>query len=266
MAAMTVTSQRPALVDLVRTIVVVLLAVLQIVVSALAGTGGVGEPIGVVARDYATPLLAAGWAFAIWAPIYAGFLAYAVYQALPGQRGRQIHREIGWWLAVSAVLNAGWVLSFGAGWLPLAELMILALLVALAVVFGRLTRQPAESVLERVVLRGTVALYTGWVSFATALGTAATGVWVGLPGTGALAAIAAVVVLLAVAVIASWVVLSGTAVVGYAFAAVWAAAGIALNDPPAGVVVAGAIAIVVVIAATTRRLTTAGNPMRAAWG
>jgi hypothetical protein len=87
-----------------------------------------------------------------------------------------------------------------------------------------------------------------------------------LPGTGALAAIAAVVVLLAVSVIASWVVLSGTAVVGYAIAAVWAAAGIALNDPPAGVVVAGAIAIVTVIAAATRRLTTAGNPVRAAWG
>src|SRR5262249_34355410 len=78
--------------------------------------------------------------------------------------------------------------------------------------------------------------------------------------------IAAVVVLLAVSVIASWVVLAGTAVIGYSAAAVWAAAGIALNDPPAAVVVAGAIAIVVIIASTTRRLTTAGNPMRAACG
>jgi benzodiazapine receptor len=266
MAAMTVTSRRPVHADLVRSILVVMLAVLQIVVSGLAQSGFTHASIGAVAREYATPLLAAGWAFAIWAPIYVGFLGYAVYQALPAQRGRQLHREIGWWLAFSAVLNAGWVLAFGAGWVPLAELLIVLLLVALAVVFGRLSRQPAESVLERVVLRGTVALYTGWVSFAIALGTAATGVWMGLPGTGVLAAIAAVVVLLAVSVIASWVVLAGTAVIGYSIAAVWAAAGIALNDPPAAVVVAGAIAIVVIIASTTRRLTTAGNPMRAAWG
>jgi hypothetical protein len=55
-------------------------------------------------------------------------------------------------------------------------------------------------------------------------------------------------------------------VVGYAAAAVWALAGIALNDPPPAVVVTGAIAIVVVLAATARRITTAGNPQRAAWG
>lgn len=263
---MTVTSQRPALADLVRSAVVAVLAVVQIVVSGIGGSGVTGESVGVVANDYDTPLLAAGWAFAIWAPIYAGFLAYAVYQLLPSQRGRAIHRETGWWMAASAVFNPAWILAFGARWLPLAELLIIALLVTLAVVFGRLSRVPASGVAERVVLRGTVALYTGWVSLATVLGTAATGVWLGLPGEGALASIAAVVVLLVAAAIVAWVVISGTAVVGYAAATVWALAGIALNDPPAAVVVAGAVAIVIVVAATTRRITTAGSPARAAWG
>jgi benzodiazapine receptor len=91
-------------------------------------------------------------------------------------------------------------------------------------------------------------------------------VWVGLPGTGALAAIAAVVVLLAVTAIVCWAVLSGAAIVMFAAGAVWAIVGIALNDPPAGVVVAGAIAIVSVLAATARRISTAGYPTRAAWG
>lgn len=264
---MTVTSSdRSARLDLVRGGLLALLAVVQIVVAALAGGGASGESVGTVARQYATPLLAAGWAFAIWAPIYAGFLAYAVYQLLPRQRGRQVHRETGWWLVASTVFNAGWVLAFAAGWLPLAELLIIGLLVSLAFVFGRLSRIPAESVVERVVMRGTIALYTGWVSLATALGTAATGAWIGLPGTGSLATIAAVVVLVAVAAIVCWVVLSGTAVVGYAVAAVWASIGIALNDPPPAVVVAGAIAIVAILAATTRRITTAGSPVRAMWG
>ena len=267
MKLMTVaSSHRSALTDLVRSAAVMLFALVQVVVAVFVGSGTAGEPIGDIARRYATPLLAAGWAFAIWVPIYLGFLAYAVYQLLPGQRGRQVHRETGWWLLVSAVCNAAWLLSFGAGLVPVAELLLIVLLVSLAVVFGRLSRLPAESVVERVVLRGTVAVYTGWVSLAVVLGTAATGAWIGLPGTGALAAIAAVVVLLAVTAIICWAVLAGTAVVGYAAAAVWAIAGVALNDPPAGVVVAGAIAIVAVLATTTRRLTTAGNPRRAAWG
>ncbi len=263
---MTVTSARSTRLDSVRSGLVALLAVVQIVVSTLGGNGALGESIGSVAQDYRTPLLAAGWAFVIWLPIYLGFLVYAGYQLLPRQRGRKIHRRTGWWLAASAVLNPLWILAFGSRWILLAEVLIIALLVVLAVVFGRLSRDTATDVVERAAFRGPIALYTGWVSVATVLGTAATGVWAGLPGDNALATVAAVVVLLAATGIVAWVVLSGTAVVGYAAAVVWALAGIALNDPPPAVVVAGAIAIVVVLAATARRLTTAGNPLRAAWG
>jgi translocator protein len=263
---MTVTSQRSALLDLVRSGLVALLAIVQTVVSALAGRGALGEPIGAVARDYRTPLLAADWAFVIWAPIFLGFLGYAVYQLLPAQRGREIHRRTGWWMAASAVFNACWVLAFGTRSVLLAELLIVALMVVLAVVFGRLSREPAADVVERVAFRGPIALYAGWVSLAVVLGTAATGVWAGLPGDNALSTVAAVVVLLAVAAIVAWVVLSGTAVIAYAAAVVWALAAVSLNDPPAAVVVAGAVAIVVTLAATARRLSTAGNPPRAAWG
>jgi hypothetical protein len=258
---MTVLSPGTTRADLVRNVVVALLAITQVVVAAVAG-----DAIGSIARQYPTPLLAAGWAFAIWTLIYAGFFGYAVFQAMPGQRARQVHRNTGWWMAASAVFNIGWVLAFGAGWLPLAQLMIIGLLVSVALVFGRYIRTPAEGVAERVVARGTVALYAGWVSMATPMGAAATGVWIGLPGAGALAAIAAVVVLLAVTAIVSWAVLSGTAVVPFAVGAVWAIVGIALNDPPSAVVIAAAFAIVVVLAATARRISTAGYPVRAAWG
>jgi translocator protein len=264
--AMTVTSQRSALTDTVRSVVVAVLAVVQVVVSGIGGIGGVGDSVGEVARAYPTPLLAAGWAFAIWGLIYLGFLAYAGYQLLPSQRRRAVHRETGWWLAASAVFNAGWILSFSARWLPLAELMIIGLLVSLAVVFGRLSRTPAAGAVERVVLRGTVAVYTGWVSVATVLGTAATGVWIGLPGDGALATVAAVVVLLAATAIVGWVIVSGTAVVGYAAAVVWALTGIALNDPPDAVAGAAVLAVLVTLAATARRVSTSGNPRRAAFG
>ena len=77
-----------------------------------------------------------------------------------------------------------------------------------------------------------MALYTGWVSLAVVAGTAATGVRLGLPGDGALAEIAAVLILVVAAGIVASVVTYATAVVGYAAAVVWALAGIALNGPP----------------------------------
>jgi hypothetical protein len=258
---MTVLTPGSTRTDRVRNGVVAFLAIVQVVVAVMGGGA-----VAAAARENSSPLLVAGWALAAWLPIYVGFLAYAIFQALPGQRSREVHRLTGWWMASSAAFNAGWVLAFGAGWLPLAQLLMIGVLVSIAVVFGRFSRVPAESGLERVVARGTVALYAGATSMMMPVVTAATGVWIGLPGSGALAAIAAVVVLLAVTAIVSWAVISGTAVVPYAVGAVWTIVGIALNDPPDAVVIAGAIAIVIVIAATARRMGTAGYPVRAAWG
>ena len=264
--AMTVLTPRATTADLVRGVVVAVLAVAQLVISGLGGSGVVGEPVGDVARSYATPLLAANWAFAIWGPIYVGFLAYAVYQLLPGQRPRTIHRRTGWWLAAAAVANPLWILTFGSRHVFLAEILIIVLLAILALVFGRLSHEPAEGRLERIVFRGTVAVYTGWVSVAAALGTAATGVRIGLPGDGALADVAAIVVLLVVAVIATAVVNAGTAVVGYAAAVGWALAGVAAAGPPVPVVVAAVVALAVVVATTIRRVSRSVQPARLAWG
>ena len=142
----------------------------------------------------------------------------------------------------------------------------MALLAVLARVYGRLSRERAAGTAERLALRLPVALYTGWVSLAVAAGTAATGVRLGLPGDGALAEIAAVLILLVTAGIAASVVTYATAVVGYAAAVVWALVGIALNGPPAAVGVAAAVAAVVVLFATARRVSISGDPRRAAWG
>jgi len=263
---MPVTARPSTSTDLARNVAVASLAVIQIVVAGLGGSGALGEDVGTVARSYPTPVLPAGWTFGIWGVIYLAFAGYAVYQLLPTQRTREVHRATGWWLAVSAVLNMAWVSTFSARYVVLAEVLLLALLGVLARVYGRLCRERAANPVERLALRLPVALYTGWVSLAVVAGTAATGVRLGLPGDGALAEIAAVLILLVAAAVVASVVTYATAVVGYAVAAVWALLGIALNAPPAAVGVAAAVAAVVVLFATARRVSTSGDPRRAAWG
>ncbi len=144
--------------------------------------------------------------------------------------------------------------------------MIIGLLVALAIVFGRLSRETATSTPERIAFRTPVAVYAGWVSMATVMGTAATGVWVGLPGDTAIASVAAVIVLAAVAAIVAWVILNGTAVVGYAVAVVWALAAIVLNGPPMSVAISAVVVLGVVLAATARRIVSSADRTRAAFG
>lgn len=263
---MTVISNRSGLTDLVRGFVVAALAIAQAVVSGLAGIGATGESIASVTASLPTPLMVARWAFVIWIPIGVGFLAYAAYQLLPSQRHRVIHRRTGWWLGAATLLNSAWILALGARAILLAELLLIALLITLAVAFGRLSREPAAGRTERIVFRTPVAIVAGWVSINMVAETAFTGAWAGLPDDDAIAIVAAVVVLLAIAAIIAWVVLSGTAVVGYAAATIWTVAGIAAGDPPAAVLVTAAVAIVVVLAATARRLAAAGNLPRAAWG
>ncbi|MFC7659295.1 tryptophan-rich sensory protein [Pseudonocardia benzenivorans] len=252
--------------DLVRAAAVLVLAVLQIVVAGLGGSGRIGDGVGVVAADNPTPLLAAGWAFSIWSVIYLGFLAYAVYAVLPSQRSRPAHRRTGWWLAVSAVLNPLWILAFGNRHMIAAEVVILLLLVVLAAVYGRLSHEPARGTTEQLAFRLPIALYAGWVSLATVLGTAATGVAEGLPGDGVLALAAAVTALLATAAIVCWVVSSATAVVGYAAATVWGLIGIATNDRPPAVGVTALLAAALIAIVTTRRVLRSVESRRVALG
>ncbi|GAY12119.1 tryptophan-rich sensory protein [Pseudonocardia sp. N23] len=263
---MTVTVPRSTIPDLVRGAVVLVLAVVQTVVATLGGSGAIGEGVGVVANDYQTPLLAAGWAFSIWGLVYLGFLAYAVFALLPSQRSRAVHRRTGWWLAVSAVLNPLWILAFGTRHVLAAEIVIVALLVCLATVFGRLSQEPAATPLERALFRTPLAVYTGWVSLATVLGTAATGVAEGLPGEGALPLAAAVTVLLVTAAIVCWVVSTGTSILGYAAAAVWALVGVATNDRPLAVSVTALIAAAIIVTVTVRRVGRSVQPTQLAWG
>jgi uncharacterized membrane protein YhaH (DUF805 family) len=47
--------------------------------------------------------------FAVWGVIFTSALVYAIYQALPAQTRRPLHRQIGWFAAANAWLTALWI-------------------------------------------------------------------------------------------------------------------------------------------------------------
>src|SRR5512139_394466 len=91
------------------------------VLGTLVGVGVLGTRVaessgGALAAD-ATLLAPATPAFSIWTPIYLGLLGYTIWQWLPGQAAAPRHRAVGWLVAASMVLNAGWLLVTQQGWL-----------------------------------------------------------------------------------------------------------------------------------------------------
>jgi hypothetical protein len=215
---------------------VALTAVSQVLAAPLT-TVLLGERAntGAISDANVSPVTPAGYAFAIWGLIYLGSLALAVYQLLPSQRNRQLHRRTGWWLAAGFAMSTLWVPVFGTRTIWLSQLIILVLVGCLAVAAARLTAAgPASSTAERLLLRLPVTCYLGWATLAAAAGFATTFRSLGMPERAGWVSIVSSVLVLVATAISVYVVTRQTAAAGFAFAACWALAAVAVgtDEPP----------------------------------
>ena len=113
----------------------------------------------------------AGLTFAVWGPIFLGLLTFAVYQALPAQRGPRLDRLF-WPFLLGNLLNAGWLLAFQSLHYGLSVLIMLGLLLSLIWLYLRVQAlgvlgAPGPQGRERWTLGLPVSLYLAWISVAT---------------------------------------------------------------------------------------------------
>ncbi|UOD83112.1 tryptophan-rich sensory protein [Paenarthrobacter ureafaciens] len=214
--------------DLARQVFVTLSLVVCIA-GSMIGVGVFGGiPIaqaagGALSAD-STLLAPATPAFSIWSVIYTGLVAYTAWQWLPSQKSNPRQRSLGWVVACSMLLNAAWILSVQAGWLPVSVLVIVALLVVLVVAFRRyISRRPA-SVPEAVVVDGTLGLYLGWASVAVCANIAA-----GFSGFGWRPEVWSIAVLVVVAAVGIAVAVKGEGRLALAAAIAWGLAWITVG-------------------------------------
>ncbi|ANY06272.1 hypothetical protein [Pseudonocardia sp. HH130630-07] len=236
--------------DTVRSGAVLVAAVLQAVAGSLGGSGFFGESQRVLSDRYPSLLTPATIAFSVWPVIYLALLLFAVYQSLPGQPARPVHRATGWPFVLTAVCNAGWIVVFSQEYLVPAQVLIVALLATLAVVLWRLAGVPAAGTADRLLVHGPMAFYAGWVSLATVAGASVTLTYAGAE-LGPLGAAP----VLAVAVLAvGYATLRTTAALPYAATAVWALLWITTEagGVVSAVAAAGGIGVLVVAALRAR--------------
>jgi hypothetical protein len=165
--------------DLARQIVV-LSAVTFMLIAAVVGAGAFGasavqDQQGGALNTDGSYLAPAGPAFSIWSIIYLGLIAYAIWQALPGQRANPRQRALGWLIALTMTLNGLWLVAARFGTLFLTVVVIVLLLAALGWTFrvAVATREPRGGAADAVLIDGVTGLHLGWVTLATVANTAA---------------------------------------------------------------------------------------------
>jgi hypothetical protein len=242
--------------DRVRVVVVLVLAAAQVLSAALA-PWLLDADIGAVSDRYAHVLTPAGYTFAVWGLIYTASLALGVFQAMPSQHAREVHRRSGWWLAVAFAASAGWVPLFAIEQLLAAQVVLIGLVVALAgATVGLTTSSEAlrSGGADRWLLGLPVTGYLGWATIATVAGTGTTALWLGV--TVGPESVVAAAALVAVGIVAVLVTLRIAAAAGFAALVVWGLAGIAVGTPSAvvaGVSTAVALALLATAGVRVRR-------------
>lgn len=127
-----------------------------------------GQMTGAISDRFQVYFVPAGYVFSIWGVIYLGLLAYAVYQALPGQRANPRLRSIDLWFVLSCAANVAWLFLWHYERFPLTLLAMLALLGSLIVIYLRLQiGRTSVSTGENWLVRLPFSVYLGWVTVAT---------------------------------------------------------------------------------------------------
>ncbi|TFI57701.1 hypothetical protein E2493_13715 [Sphingomonas parva] len=239
------------------------LAVVQILVTLLP-SAGIGAPIGERSDNVRTLITPAGWAFSIWGPLYAGSLAYAVYQLLPGQRDNGLLARIGWASAGAFLGNAAWALYVQFVAVDAVSAAIIAFTLAcLLSIYRALAEARAFSRGERFLVALPLSALAAWLTAATIVNIAAALVHHGVDAGESAPLVAAAIVLVggAIAAAAIW---RGRGNPWYALVFLWALAGIHAAEAGRREVDAATLAAgVLVLAVTLARL--AGPANRRHW-
>lgn len=157
--------------DIIRQSANLVLVPLVILLSSLPQMTGTGRQIADQASTEQNLLVPVGFAFSIWGPIFIGIILYALYQALPRQGARDVHRAAGWWTALGFAFICGW--CYFTSYSPIgmkdwgSAVMISAGALSLVTAMLGLTRRWIRlSTPERAVVWLPISAIAGWMSIA----------------------------------------------------------------------------------------------------
>jgi tryptophan-rich sensory protein len=198
-----------------------------------------GKTTGELSAQYPNLFVPAGITFSIWGIIYLLLLAFVLLQFRA--ENRAMINAIGFFFAVSCILNAIWIIAWHYEYLALSIIIMLLLLSTLVIINYRLTS------IDSTIARAAFGIYLGWICIATIANFTALLVAVNWPGWGLSEEVWTVIMVLAGALIAALIIgnyrnpFTGLAVI-------WALTGIIIARYPGNkpILIAAGISIIAV--------------------
>ena len=177
------------------------------------------------------PLTPAGYAFAIWTPIYAGTIAYAIRQALPRHAARPLFRHAGWGSALALLATSAWLLvaqERERAWATVAVFAVIA--AGLAIAVRAVEREmPLSTRADRLLVRAPLGAFLGWTTVAIFANIGAALRWSGATQPGGETGVS-IGLLTAATAIAAWTTIATRGNAWYAGAVAWGTIAIAVAD------------------------------------
>ncbi len=223
--------------DTVRQWANVLSVLLALTVNVLANTLPLNsQNTGEISDRFQVYFVPAGYVFAIWGVIYIGWIAFAIYQALPAQKQSPRMRRLGYWFALSGVFNAAWLFCWHFNLFGLSVLVMLALLATLIVGYLRLdVGRAIVGAGERWAVDVPFGIYLGWISVATVANITDWLDWIAWGGLGITPQVWAVLMLVIASMIGLGIVVMRREI-AFPLVLAWSFAGIAQKQAAAPLV------------------------------
>lgn len=156
---------------------------------------GIGEFIGDRSDAARTLITPAGYAFAIWGPLFALSFAYAVWQALPAQRSNALLDRIAWPATVALAAQGVWsTYTQLANLTAISVAIILVSLAGLLTVLRALVAETSLSRGERIFVAPAFSALAAWLTAASIVNIAASLKYHGIGGPEPTPLLAAVMV------------------------------------------------------------------------
>jgi len=219
-----------------------------VVVNGMAnGLALNGRTTGEISDMFPTLVAPAGYVFSIWGVIYVLLFVFAIYQALPKQKGEPFVSQIGALFILSCILNVVWLLLWHYLQIGLSVILMFALLMTLIAIYLRLNVGRAKvSLKERICIHLPFSVYLGWITVASIANVAAAIVGAGWDGFG-LGDVTWTVLVIVVALVINLAVVYTRKDVAYSLVLVWALVGIIVKQVEKQSIVVVAVASIIII-------------------
>jgi hypothetical protein len=217
--------------DIWRQIANILSVVLALTVNILASTLPLnGQNTGEISDRFKVFFVPAGYVFAIWGVIYIGWIAFAIYQALPAQKESPRLRKLGYLFALSGLFNAAWLFCWHYNQFALSVLVMLGLLGLLIASYLRLdVARTKVGTAEKWCVDIPFSVYLGWITVATVANVTDLLYYVNWNGFGIAPEVWAVIMLLVASLVGLMMALTRRDA-AYLFVLVWSFVGIAVKQ------------------------------------